>query len=103
MVTLAEEKGGVSSSSLSFKGTCTKTGRCEQSCFWQGKKDVVLHYHWELLTKACIDFSWRPKESYQLVENGHPMSPLNKFIITARKLDVNILEIFQNYVPTVFL
>ncbi len=25
-----EERGGVSSSSLSFKETCTETGRCEQ-------------------------------------------------------------------------
>ncbi len=28
-----EERGGVSSSLLAFKGTCTKTGCCEQSCF----------------------------------------------------------------------
>ncbi len=32
--------------------TCTETGSCEQSCFWQGKKGVVLHYHWEILTKV---------------------------------------------------
>ncbi len=25
----------------------------EQSCFWEGKKGVVLHYHWEILTKVC--------------------------------------------------
>ncbi len=43
----------VRSSSLSFKETCTKTGRCEQSCFWQGKKGVVLHNHWGILTKVC--------------------------------------------------
>ncbi len=24
-----------------------------QSCFWQGKKGVVLHYHLEILTKLC--------------------------------------------------
>jgi len=35
----------VSSCSLSFKETCTETGRCEQSCFWGGKKDVLLN-HW---------------------------------------------------------
>ncbi len=52
-MTLTEERGGVSSSSLSFKGTCTETGRREHSCFWQGKKGVVLHYHWEILNKVC--------------------------------------------------
>ncbi len=48
-----KRRGGVSSSSLSFKGTCTETGCCEQSCFWQGKKGVVLHCHWGILTKVC--------------------------------------------------
>ncbi len=28
-------------------------GRCEQSCFWQGKKCVVLHYHWDILNWKC--------------------------------------------------
>ncbi len=40
-------------SSLAFKDTCTKMGCCVQSCFWQGTKGVVLHYHWEILTKVC--------------------------------------------------
>ncbi len=40
-------------SSLAFKESCTKTACCVQSCFWQGKKGVVLHYHWEILTKVC--------------------------------------------------
>ncbi len=57
-----KRRGGVSSSSLSFKGTCTETGCCEQSCFWQGKKGVVLHCHWGILTKVLyvIDVSRRP-------------------------------------------
>ncbi len=28
-------------------------GHCEQSCFWQGKKGVVLQYRWEILGKVC--------------------------------------------------
>ncbi len=40
-------------SSLAFKGTCNKTARWKQSWFWQGKKGVVLHYLWEILTKVC--------------------------------------------------
>ncbi len=40
-------------SSLACKGTCTKMACCVQCCFWQGKKGVVLHYHWEFLTKVC--------------------------------------------------
>ncbi len=48
-----EVRGGVSSRSLSFKEACTETDRCEQSCFWQGKKCVVLHDHWGILTKVC--------------------------------------------------
>ncbi len=45
-------------SSLAFKGTCTETACCEQSWFWQGKKGVVLHYHWEIVTNC--NFSLRP-------------------------------------------
>ncbi len=33
--------GGGEQSSLAFKGTCTETGHCEQSCFWLGKNGVV--------------------------------------------------------------
>ncbi len=56
-------------SSLACKEICTETSRCEPSCFWQGKKGVVLHDH-------LRPFQEVPKESYQLVEDGRPMSPL---------------------------
>ncbi len=32
-------------SSFAFKATCKKTACCRRSCFCQGKKGVVLHYH----------------------------------------------------------
>ncbi len=50
--------------SLACKEVCTEKSGCKQSCFWQGKKDVK------------IPFQEDPNESYQFVENGHPMSPL---------------------------
>jgi len=33
-----EERGVVSSCSLSFKETCNKMGCCGQRCFWGGKR-----------------------------------------------------------------
>ncbi len=40
-------------SSFAFKAMCNKTACCRHSCFWKGKNGVVLHYHWEILTKLC--------------------------------------------------
>jgi len=72
-----EERGGVSSCSLSFKETCTKTGRCEQSCFWGGKKCVVLHNHWGILTKVCYKLYMKTLKNHtNLWKNWHPMTPL---------------------------
>ncbi len=42
---LTEERGGQSSLAL----TCTETGSLWTEFFWQGKKGVVLHYHWDIL------------------------------------------------------
>ncbi len=39
-------------SSLACKEICTETNRCEQSCFWQGKKGVVFHDHWDHFEKT---------------------------------------------------
>ncbi len=37
---------------LSCKERCSETRRCEQSCFWQGIKGVVLHKHWDHFKKT---------------------------------------------------
>ncbi len=39
-------------SSLACKELCIEMSRCEQSCFWQGKKGVVLHDHWDHFKKT---------------------------------------------------
>ncbi len=66
-------RGGVGSSSLAFKETCTETGCCERSCFWRGQ-NVDLHDHWIILTKVyCRHFT--NTNIYQL-KNGHPISRL---------------------------
>ncbi len=62
-------------SSLAFKETCNEMACYEQSCFWQGKNCVVLHYHCEILTKVCYRHFIKTLKN-QLVENGHPMTPL---------------------------
>ncbi len=38
--------------SLACKEICTETSHCEQSCFWQSKKGVVLHDHWDHFKKT---------------------------------------------------
>ncbi len=54
--------------SSAYKETCTETSRCEQSCFWHGKRCCF--------TRPLGPFQEDPKESHHLVEDGHPMSPL---------------------------
>ncbi len=54
-------------SSLACKEICTEKSRCEQSCFWQGKKGVVIHDHWEYFKKTLKNHTGG---------NGHSMSPL---------------------------
>jgi len=73
-----EKRGGVSSSSLSFKETCTETGPCEQSCFRQGTKWCwFTHDHWGILTKVyCRHFMKTLKNHTNLWKNRHLMSPL---------------------------
>ncbi len=41
--------------SLAWKEICTETSHCEQSCFWQGKKGVVLHDHWDHFKKTLMN------------------------------------------------
>ncbi len=38
--------------SLACKEICTEISHCEQSCFWQGKKGVVLDDHWDHFKKT---------------------------------------------------
>ncbi len=40
-------------SSFAFKAECNNMACSEKSCFWQGKKGIVLHFHWEILTNVC--------------------------------------------------
>ncbi len=39
-------------SSLVCKEICSETSCFEQSCFWQGKKGVVFHDHWDHFEKT---------------------------------------------------
>ncbi len=41
-------------SSLACKEICTDTSHCEQSCFWQGKKGVVLPDHWDQFNHTTL-------------------------------------------------
>ncbi len=45
-----------------------------KSCF--DGKILVFYKKFMFTPKYVIDFSLEPKESYQLVENGHLMTPL---------------------------
>lgn len=59
-------------------GVCSSSSRnhSSPSCFRLGKKGV-LHNDWGILTKVCYwHFHDDPKESYQVVENGNPLSSL---------------------------
>ncbi len=53
LLALHGREGRSQQSSLAFKATWTRSACWKQSWFWQGKKCVFLHYHWEILTKVC--------------------------------------------------
>ncbi len=62
---------------FAFKEAFKNTAWVRRSCFWQGKDCVVIHFKQTMLQTFHED----PKESYKLVENVHPMTPLKKYIL----------------------
>ncbi len=55
-----------------------RNGSLWTELFLTSLKSVVLHYHWEVLTKVCYRLFMKTLKNHnQLLEkNGHPMSPL---------------------------
>ncbi len=66
---LPQKRGPGGQSSLACKEICTETSRCEQSCFWPGKKGVVFHDHWDHFEKTL-------KNHTNLWKMGIRLSPL---------------------------
>ncbi len=52
IIHIHRREGQGEQSSLACKELCAEMSRCEQSCFWQGKKGVVLHDHWDHFKKT---------------------------------------------------
>ncbi len=81
----AAQKRGVgwgNQSTFAFKATCNKTVCSKQSCFWQGKKCVVLHYHWEILTKVYFRFFIKTLKNHIDLWKWASDDPFNKAIVS---------------------
>ncbi len=68
-----EERGGVSRAHLHLEQHATKRLALNRAVF-DRVKTVLFYTTREILTKLC--YRLFIKESYKLVENGHPMTPL---------------------------
>ncbi len=81
----AAQKRGVGwgeQSTFAFKATCNKTVCYKQSCFWQGKKCVVLHYHWEILTKVYFRFFIKTLKNHIDLWKWASDDPFNKAFVS---------------------
>ncbi len=82
-------------SSLACKEICTKMSRCEQSCFWQGKKGVVIHDNWEYFKKTLKNHTGG-KWSFDVPFEAQPPQNQTNFKIILR-LNI-ILKSYQEIV-----
>ncbi len=94
-------EGWSQQSSLSFKERHNKACS-EKSCFWQAKK-YVFNTNNTLFNQTLLQTFQDPKEQYQLVENGHYMTPLkwNRTTIlcgTLKKINKKKLTLIEHII-----